>query len=284
VINFTENKALARNHQPFIRNRTLMPEELKKPSQMSVSNIEGVCKAYLVGISGKMGSGKDTVASLLAERFSQSGGRVVIRSFADSLKEEVARLVADALMSQSEQGFCDSVTSWSGMSSTQTQELLKVLHPLIASLLEQRVEPNEVTAELLYRNPADKPLVREVLKFWGNDVRRAQNPDYWVDTAAVYVEEQRDMGVSCVIPDVRRQNEAGFIKDACGLLVRLNVSKEEQRRRLLGRDNKLSDRSAFTHITETDLDDYDRFDLILDTDSMSPEEVADAIMCELTKK
>lgn len=261
-----------------------MPEELKKSSQMPISNTEDYCKTYLVGISGKMGSGKDTVASLIAESFSQSREKVVIRSFADSLKEEVAKTVADALMSQSEQDFCDSVTSWSRISSTQAQELLKVLHPLIASLLEQRVEPNEVTAELLYRNPADKPLVREVLKFWGNNVRRAQNPDYWVETAAVYVEEQRDMGVSCIIPDVRRQNEAGFIKDACGLLVRLNVSKEEQRRRLLGRDNKLSDRSAFTHITETDLDDYDRFDLILDTDSMSPEEVADAIMCELTKK
>lgn len=258
-----------------------MPEELKKHSQMSVSNIEGVCKAYLVGISGKMGSGKDTVASLLAERFSQSREKVVIRSFADSLKEEVAKTVADALMSQNEQEFCDLVTSWSGISSIQAQELLKVLHPLVVSLLEQRVESNEVTAELLYRNPADKPLVREVLKFWGNDVRRAQNPDYWVDMTAVYAKEQIDMGVSCVIPDVRRQNEAGFIKDAGGMLVRLNVSEEEQRRRLLSRDNKLSDRSAFNHITETDLDDYDRFDLILDTDSMGPEEVVDAIVHKL---
>lgn len=260
-----------------------MPEELKKSSQIPVSNTESVHQAYLVGISGKMGSGKDTVASLLAERFSQSGENVVIRSLADSLKEEVAKTVADALMSQSEQDFCDSVTSWSRISSIHAQELLKVLHPLIASLLEQRVEPNEVTAELLYRNPADKPLVREVLKFWGNDVRRAHNPDYWVDMAAGYVKEQRDMGISCIIPDVRRQNEAGFINDSDGLLVRLNVSEQEQMRRLLSRDNKLSDRSAFTHITETDLDDYDRFDLILDTDSMGPEEVTDAIMCELTK-
>lgn len=261
-----------------------MPEELKKPSQMSVSNIEGVCKAYLVGISGKMGSGKDTVASLLAERFSQSVEKVVIRSFADSLKDEVSRTVVDALMFQSEQGFCDSVTSWSGISSIHAQELLKVLYPLIASLLEQRAEPNEVTAELLYRNPADKPLVREVLKFWGNDVRRAQNPDYWVDLTAKYIHEKMSSGVSCIVPDVRRQNEAGFIKNSGGLLVRLNVSEDEQRRRLLRRDNKLSNRSAFTHITETDLDHYDRFDTILDTDNMIPEEVADAIMHKLTEK
>lgn len=261
-----------------------MPKELRKSSRIPVSSRESVHKAYLVGISGKMGSGKDTVASLLAERFYRKGDKAVIRSFADSLKEEVARIVAYALISQSEQDFCDSATSWSGIRNIQARELLKVLHPLIASLLEQRVEPNEVTAELLYRNPADKPLVREVLKFWGNDVRRAQNPDYWVDTAAGYAEDQRSMGVSCVIPDVRRQNEAGLIKDAGGLLVRLNVSEDEQRRRLLSRDNKLSDRSAFNHITETDLDEYYRFDLILDTDSMGPEEVADAIMCELTKK
>ena len=258
-----------------------MLEELRKSSRIPVSNTEGVYKAYLVGISGKMGSGKDTVASLLAERFSQSGEKAVIRSLADSLKEEVARLAAYALMSQSEQDFCDSVTSWSGIRNIQARELLKVLHPLIASLLEQRVEPNEVTAELLYRNPADKPLVREVLKFWGNDVRRAQNPDYWVDMAAVYAKEQVGSGVSCIIPDVRRQNEAGFINDSGGLLVRLNVSEKEQRRRLLSRDNKLSDRSAFTHITETDLDDYDRFDVILNTDSMGPEEVADAIVHKL---
>lgn len=261
-----------------------MPEEVSKPAQAPIDSMRGTYGACLVGISGKMGSGKDTVASLLAEIIHRRGDNVVIRSLADSLKDEVARLVADALISQSEQDFCDSVISWSRISSTQAQELLKVLHPLFTSLLEQRVEPDEVTAELLYRNPADKPLVREVLKFWGNDVRRAQNPDYWVDMAAVYAKEQRDMDVSCIIPDVRRQNEAGFIKDAGGLLVRLNVSEKEQRRRLLSRDNKLSDRSAFTHITETDLDDYDRFDLILDTDSMGPEEVTDAIMCELTKK
>lgn len=261
-----------------------MSEEDNRPVRTLIDSTTGAHRACLVGISGKMGSGKDTVASLLAERLCKRGGRVVIRSFADSLKDEVARLVAYALVSQSEQDFCDSVTFWSKISSTQAQELLKVLHPLFTSLLEQRVEPDEVTAELLYRNPADKPLVREVLKFWGNDVRRAQNPDYWVDMAAVYAKEQRDMDVSCIIPDVRRQNEAGFIKDAGGLLVRLNVSEKEQRRRLLSRDNKLSDRSAFTHITETDLDDYDRFDLILDTDSMGPEEVTDAIMCELTKK
>ena len=261
-----------------------MPEETNNSAQMPIGDTRDAHRACLVGISGKMGSGKDTVASLLAKMLYRRGDGVVIRSFADSLKEEVARLVADALIFQSEQDFCDSVTSWSRISSTQAQELLKVLNPLIASLLEQRVEPNKVTAELLYRNPADKPLVREVLKFWGNDVRRAQNPDYWVDTAAGYAEDQRSMGVSCVIPDVRRQNEAGFIKDTGGLLVRLNVSKEEQRRRLLRRDNKLSDRSAFTHITETDLDDYNRFDLILNTDSMIPEEVTDVIMCELTKK
>lgn len=261
-----------------------MSEEDNRPVRTLIDSTTGAHRAYLVGISGKMGSGKDTVALLLAERFSQSGEKVVIRSLADSLKEEVAKTVADALMSHSEQDFCDSVTSWSGISSIHAQELLKVLHPLIASLLEQRVEPNEVTAELLYRNPADKPLVREVLKFWGNDVRRAQNPDYWVDMAAVYAKEQVGSGVSCIIPDVRRQNEAGFINDSGGLLVRLNVSEKEQRRRLLSRDNKLSDRSAFTHITETDLDDYDRFDVILDTDNIGPEEVADSIMHEIAEK
>ena len=261
-----------------------MPEETDNSVQMPISDTRDAHRACLVGVSGKMGSGKDTVASLLTEMLYRRGDRVVIRSLADSLKEEVARTVADALMSQSEQDFCNLVTSWSGISSTQTQELLKILYPLVASLLEQRVEPNEVTAELLYRNPADKPLVREVLKFWGNDVRRAQNPDYWVDMTAVYAKEQIDMGVSCIIPDVRRQNEAGFINDSGGLLVRLNVSEKEQRRRLLSRDNKLSDRSAFNHITETDLDDYDRFDVVLNTDSMSPEEVADSIMHEIAEK
>lgn len=261
-----------------------MPEEVNKPVQALIDSMRSNHEACLVGISGKMGSGKDTVASLLSERISRGGNKVVIRSLADGLKDEVSRIVADSLSSQSEQKFCELVSSWSGIIDSQVEELLKVLYPLTESFTSQGIRPDEVTAGLLYRNPSDKPLVREVLKFWGNDVRRAQNPDYWVDMAAVYVEEQRDMGISCIIPDVRRQNEAGFINNSDGLLVRLNVSEQEQMRRLLSRDNKLSDRSAFTHITETDLDEYDMFDLILDTDSMSPEEVADAIMCELTKQ
>lgn len=261
-----------------------MSEEDSRSFWTLVDSTTDAHRACLVGISGKMGSGKDTVASFLSERISRGGNKVVIRSLADGLKDEVSRIVADSLSSQSEQKFCELVSSWSGIIDSQVEELLKVLYPLTESFTSQGIRPDEVTAGLLYRNPSDKPLVREVLKFWGNDIRRAQNPDYWVDLASRYTNKQMSSGVSCIVPDVRRQNEAGFIKDAVGLLVRLNVSKEEQRRRLLSRDNKLSDRSAFTHITETDLDDYDRFDLILDTDSMGPEEVADAIMCELTKK
>ena len=262
-----------------------MPEEVNKPVQALIDSMRSNHETCLVGISGKMGSGKDTVASLLAERFSKIGNnKVVVRSLADGLKDEVSRIVADSLLSQSKQEFCELVYGWSGITDSQAEELLKVLYPLTESFTSQGIRPDEVTAGLLYRNPSDKPLVREVLKFWGNDVRRAQNPDYWVDLASRYTNKQMSSGVSCIIPDVRRQNEAGFIKDADGLLVRLNVSEKEQRRRLLNRDNKLSDGSAFTHITETDLDDYNRFDLILDTDSMSPEEVADAIMHKLAEK
>lgn len=261
-----------------------MPEEVNKPVQALIDSMRSNHETCLVGISGKMGSGKDTVASLLSERISRGGNKVVVRSLADGLKDEVSRIVADSLSSQSKQEFCELVSGWSGITDSQVEKLLKVLYPLTESFTSQGIRPDEVTAGLLYRNPSDKPLVREVLKFWGNDVRRAQNPDYWVDMAAVYTKEQRDMGVSCIVPDARRQNEADFVKDAAGLLVRLNVSEEEQRRRLLRRDNKLSDKSAFTHVTETDLDDYDRFDVILDTDSMSPEEVADAIVHKLAEK
>lgn len=258
-----------------------MPEEVNKPVQALIDSMRSNHETCLVGISGKMGSGKDTVASLLSERISRGGNKVVVRSLADGLKDEVSRIVADSLSSQSKQEFCELVSGWSGITDSQVEKLLKVLYPLTESFTSQGIRPDEVTAGLLYRNPSDKPLVREVLKFWGNDVRRAQNPDYWVDLASRYTNKQMSSGVSCIIPDVRRQNEAGFIKDADGLLVRLNVSEKEQRRRLLNRDNKLSDRSAFTHITETDLDDYDRFDVILNTDSMGPEEVADAIVHKL---
>jgi len=61
----------------------------------------------------------------------------------------------------------------------------------------------------------DKPAWRELLVAWG-ERRRAQNPNYWVDTVF------SDLPDCCVITDVRYPNEAAKIIDHGGLVILLH--------------------------------------------------------------
>ena len=92
--------------------------------------------------------------------------------------------------------------------------------------------------------------VREILQWHGTDLRRAEDPDYWVrkmiDTLL-----QHEVPNTVIIDDVRFLNEAAMIKGTNGLLIRLNPYPE-------WKPGKYAD-----HISETDLDDYEEWNLVL---------------------
>lgn len=138
----------------------------------------------LVGISGGIGCGKTTVANMLMKHVPG----MIRMGFGDVVKDECASIFGFSRY------LCDSARG-------------KVTGVSTAAAHELGIEPPKVIMS-----------VREVMQWWATDVRRAQDPLYWIKRT-----EERLSSVTCpvVIDDVRFPNEASLVLTRGGLLVRL---------------------------------------------------------------
>lgn len=153
----------------------------------------------IIGISGKMGTGKTVLAGHLAEL---CGGRVV--SFADELRREVADLFA-----------------------------------IPVHTLRSRAAKEGMAVQVGHR----VLTIRELLQWWGA-LRRESDVDYWVRKLVAGV----DPVEMVFVDDVRYFNEAWAIRQAGGLLLRLDPYP-----------GWVSGVGA-EHMSETDLDAVEWFD------------------------
>ena len=137
----------------------------------------------IVGISGKIGTGKTTLAEMIEERLEADGITAACISFGSLLKEEASERFGFPLaLCYSEEG-----------------KGTVIFHPDL---------------------PSQSMTVREILQWWGTDVRRAEDPDYWVKAMEITV-PQLDAEVK-LIDDVRFPNEADWVQHVRkGGLVRL---------------------------------------------------------------
>jgi len=95
----------------------------------------------------------------------------------------------------------------------------------------------------------DKPYpeeVRRLMQFWGTDLRRKENPEYWIEKMQRHVSWWE--GELPVFTDVRFPNEADMIRFNEGIIVRVVAPHAERADRLgmLPPD----------HASETAMDDY----------------------------
>jgi hypothetical protein len=129
----------------------------------------------IIGISGKIGHGKDTIASYLV----RTRGFKILR-MADPLKSEVL------------------------------ERLPRTLHAIRDYAYPGALKPTfeQMVFDL---KPAG---VRELLQEYGTEVRRADDPDYWVDQWKDAARKYQNI----VVPDVRFANEAAAIRDSGGEL------------------------------------------------------------------
>jgi hypothetical protein len=183
----------------------------------------------IVGISGKAQTGKSAVAQRLAERW----GFVVV-SFADALREEVlARLPA-------------TLRALHGYTCPRFEVLPN--GNLRHRLCNWGDEEGCIREMVYERKP---PGVRELLQEYGSEVRRADEPEYWIEQWAVRAYLTGAMQL--VAPDVRFENEARAVLEREGVLWRIE------------RPNHSGILNG-SHQSETVMDAWDRWDAIIRND------------------
>jgi hypothetical protein len=155
-------------------------------------------KQHIVGLTGYVGCGKDTVAAILAE----CGGFARL-AFADALKQEI----------------CDAFSI--APEYLNRRELKEVATPLLS--LDRCLQFGFVGAAVIAFNRGDERVSRgwlmeprtprQIMQLWGTEYRRKQNPAYWTRIVSEKVRIQRANGQRhFVITDVRYPNEAETVK------------------------------------------------------------------------
>lgn len=148
----------------------------------------------ILGLTGRMGAGKDYLYTQLTKVFP---GRVFRMAFADGVKLDIEETLLD--------------------------EVVQV----------QTYDGDEL--EYRWRKPY-KPEVRRLLQWWGTELRRGEDPDYWIKHA-----EKRLVRINAtatydpvlvVFTDVRFSNEAEWIRSQGGKVVLVTADPAIRARRL----------------------------------------------------
>lgn len=190
----------------------------------------------VVGISGKLGSGKTTFADYAVANYG-----AVKKSFGGVLKAEVADFLQrhgvdnpiPYLYGTQEEKDAEFIFNSSGYTSFLINYgFLRFASPIIGYALEKEQHTFKTTG-------------RHLLQFWGTEYRRQTNPDYWVEALFGQLEDSQEL---IFIDDVRFPNEADMVKVVGGVMVRIA-------------DRSLDPNNS--HASETSLDNYPHFDITI---------------------
>lgn len=204
---------------------------------------------FVVGVSGKIGSGKDYLTGKLIEELNSRGRSTAHTSFAKPLKKELGEIIT-LLKENRKLGRYDAsalVAERYNMTEEQAGWLVTRLYP-------------ELDIEDL--NGWSRTLgVRGCLQLLGSEIRRAQNPSYWTDK---YFAEVDTIDADYVfVSDGRFPNEMDAIKSKNGVTFRLEIPEEILLSRRMNRDGITYTDEQLNHMSETSLDDYAGFDYIV---------------------
>lgn len=219
-------------------------------------------------INGKIASGKDTVGKALIQALGLTDAAHT--SFAAALKREVTQMIN--LISED----LDMPADLRILQLATSQGVTLAQAGYVYDSLVDEIRAGQV-ADAYTRTPG----VRRVLQFWGTDVRRAQDDNYWVKKTLAEITPILATGRSTIITDARFRNEADSLHSVGGYVVRLDVSRETQVARLAKRDGLELTTEQENHPSEKDLDDYPNFNLRIQADDLTPEQIVQVIIADL---
>lgn len=198
----------------------------------------------LISISGKRGSGKDTLGAFIRD-FAKSGNFTVIRrGFGDALKEEAAEAVCENTL----RGILEQYATpeWQA----------KIVDQIYGDTVE-RFDPQQYTQVLNAMHDRDqKERFRFLMQWWGTEFRREQfGQGYWLKRLKRWIDHvamtNAGQPLMFIVPDDRFPNEQEFLEARGFFTMRIDRPSAD---------------TGDTHIGETALDDYRNFHMRLENE------------------
>lgn len=191
----------------------------------------------LIGISGKIKSGKNTVGKMLCDLiYDDCYKSVIVCSFADNLKKIVSAITGCKYEDLNNQEF----------KNKHIPDFTKITKN---GIITHIIPSKNVLYHDIFRT-YEEVTYREALQFFGNKFRSEFGKDFWIKMLKSELPEEDGSEYIIIITDVRHKNEASFIKSEGGILIRVNRKDSE----------------TSNNISEIDLDDYLNFDYIIEND------------------
>lgn len=212
----------------------------------------------LVGFSGKKASGKDTIADIFKEKFEGSFGQASYSPFAEPLKGEATSIISFLHTWVHGKGF-DNETSMLkrlGAAYNLTDDQSRTIYNLLLPDVKQATHP--------FDGWTRTKTVWAFLMLLGTDIRQPQDKIYWVRRTVHAIVSNANNGISTICQDTRFLHEVNSLKDMGAYVARIDITPEAQARRLGHRDGVVADTTALAHPSETELDDYENFDIRVD--------------------
>lgn len=152
----------------------------------------------IIGLHGPIGVGKDTVAGCMVRLHGYA--RI---GFADALRREVARAFPGMALDDTLDRATKERPSW---------RIHDCADPGFRRLMRDR-------------RPDAPWSPRDIMRLWGTEYRRCEDPQYWITR---WAEAASNHG-RVVVNDVRFPNEAAAIREAGGLIIGLARSGVSRR-------------------------------------------------------
>jgi len=222
----------------------------------------------IIGISGKIGSGKDTVGSILANTPTYLlSSDYQIKKFADKLKDIVCLLIGCTREQLEDREFKEKELG-------EEWRIWQISYDTERHIFSDKKEAEEMCDEIWDHTDFIESLLltpRKLLQLLGTECgREIIHPNIWVNAlfadyntpntvevsynGVIDESESYTTGSRWIVTDVRFPNEAQAIKDRGGIVIRVDRPQYLDNGLVIRKDE---------HASETALDDYE-FDHVID--------------------
>ena len=175
----------------------------------------------LIGLSGKIGSGKDTAADFIKEIISENPKEFPIFKtirFADKVKEIVALILGISVGELEDRDFKNKKLGpdWTRWKVTTATGFVHLFDNQLSATLFSDAHHNSILK-------VDELTPRDLLIFVGTESgRKLIHPNIWVNITKRECQSYLNKGYVVFVPDVRFENELEALESIGGIVIRIN--------------------------------------------------------------